>query len=107
MHDSSILNRHLTEVKSLLPPTTKYLKLYQASRDGASALDFHRLCNYKGPTITLIKAENGGIFGAYADISWESPAYPFVQQLKSKGFHFNIKEDQGIIKLKSIKSHDN
>jgi hypothetical protein len=43
---------------------------YQASRDGWTAADFHRLCDGKGPTVVVAKEEGkgyifGGSWGAY------------------------------------------
>ena len=43
--------------------------IYRGSRDGK---DFHKKCNNKGETITLIKNEKGNIFGGYASIPWTS-----------------------------------
>ena len=34
--------------------------------------DFHKKCDNKGETITLIKNEKGNIFGGYASIPWSS-----------------------------------
>ena len=47
--------------------------IYQGSRDGFMANDFHRLCDDKGPTATLIKSEEGHVFGGYTSVSWTSP----------------------------------
>ncbi|MBX9641612.1 MAG: TLD domain-containing protein, partial [Mycobacteriaceae bacterium] len=46
--------------------------LYRASRDGRDASSFHRLCDNQGPTITLIKDEQGNVFGGFAALSWHS-----------------------------------
>ena len=48
--------------------------IYRASRDGWDARnDFHRLCDEKGPTLTLIKVkETGRICGGYTSVSWSS-----------------------------------
>ena len=43
--------------------------IYRGSRDGQ---DFHKKCDNKGETITLIKNEKGNIFGGYASIPWTS-----------------------------------
>lgn len=47
--------------------------LYKASRDGFRASDFHRVCDSRGPTITLIKSEFNNIFGAFTSLSFKSP----------------------------------
>ena len=75
--------------------------IYRGGRDGWSAFnDFHRLCDGKGPTLTLIQVENGRICGGYTSVSWSSPinagskhdndAYLFSVDSKSV-FHNNKK----------------
>ena len=44
--------------------------LYRASENAYSALRFHKLCDGKGPTVTLIKSHTKNIFGGYTSISW-------------------------------------
>jgi hypothetical protein len=57
--------------------TTKLL--YRGSRDGWYAVDFHRMSDEKGPTITLFKIEDekktgdGECFGGYTEAQWSSP----------------------------------
>ena len=34
--------------------------------------DFHKKCDNKGPTVTLIKSEEEYIFGGYTSISWSN-----------------------------------
>ena len=52
--------------------------LYKATRDGFRARDFHRLCDSKGPTLTIIKSTNGYLFGGYTRQSWIS-RYSYVR----------------------------
>ena len=47
------------------------LLLYRASRDGWASSNFHSCCDYKGPTVTVIKSGNN-IFGGYTEQSWQS-----------------------------------
>lgn len=44
---------------------------YHALRHGWNSLTFHRLCDNKGPTLTVIRINNT-IFGGFADKSWKS-----------------------------------
>ena len=53
----------------------KWTLLYRASRDGFGASDFHSRCDNKSNTITLIKAENGNIFGGFIKENNETTAY--------------------------------
>ena len=51
-----------------------YTLLYRASENDYCATKFHRLCDKKGPTYTIIENEAGYVFGGYTEISWESPS---------------------------------
>jgi len=65
---------------SLLPPATEsftswlpnrtFSLIYKATKDGFGKTDFHKTCDNKGPTITLILSDRGFLFGGYAPISW-------------------------------------
>ena len=44
--------------------------LYRASRDGWDAYDFHRMCDDKGATVTVVRSSDGYIFGGYTDVAW-------------------------------------
>ena len=46
--------------------------LYRGSRDGWDASDFHRLCDGKGATVSIIKVKNGKLCGGYTSIPWKS-----------------------------------
>ena len=45
--------------------------IYDASRDGWSSSNFHSLCDYEGPTVTVVKSGNY-VFGGYTEQSWEN-----------------------------------
>ena len=73
--DSKILKESQNEknlINKILEWTnSKSLELiYRATRDGTKPINFHNLCDNKGPTITLFKNEKGNIFGGYTSISW-------------------------------------
>ena len=50
----------------------KYKKLYRAREDGDKASDFHKLCDKKGPTLTIGKTRKGYIFGGFTMMPWSS-----------------------------------
>ena len=50
----------------------KYKKLYRAREDGDKASDFHKLCDQKGPTLTIGKTRKGYIFGGFTMMPWSS-----------------------------------
>ena len=45
--------------------------LFRSTRDGATAA-FHKRCDYKGPTLVLIKDTDGNVFGGYTQKNWSS-----------------------------------
>jgi hypothetical protein len=47
--------------------------LYKASRDGDNYKDFYRLCENKGPTITIALTTKNFKFGGYTSLSWKNP----------------------------------
>jgi hypothetical protein len=54
------------------PTNQKWDLLYRATRDGFAAADFHKRCDNKAKTLTIIKSTNGNIFGGYTDKAWMS-----------------------------------
>ena len=52
-------------INSLFSNRCNFLLLYRATRDGSYPKDFHKKCDNQGPTITLIKTDNGRKFGGY------------------------------------------
>jgi len=52
--------------------TKSFSLLWRGSRDGFDAETFHRLCNGKANTVTVIKNTNGFIFGGFTSIPWSS-----------------------------------
>ena len=48
--------------------------LYRSSIHNFTFHDFHSRVDNKGPTLTLMKSQNGNVFGGFASISWYIPA---------------------------------
>lgn len=48
------------------------LVLYRASRDGRTPSDFHRLCDGRGPTVTVARVTNKALVGGFTNVAWES-----------------------------------
>jgi hypothetical protein len=46
--------------------------LWRGSRDGLSVADFHRQCDGRSPTLTIIRDTGGSIFGGFTPIAWET-----------------------------------
>jgi len=76
------LNNWINPLKS-----SKFELIFTASINGDSAKDFHKYCDGKGPTVTIVKGKNGHIFGGYVTV-------PFSSDCKShyddKAFLFSL-----------------
>jgi len=75
--DSKLLSRrYKRDLLALFGKDVKKLELsllYRGSRDGYTAAAFHRMCDNKGATLTVVKAEGSkNIFGGYFSGSWTS-----------------------------------
>jgi len=64
--------------------------LYRGSRDGFKAKNFHDCCDNKGATLTLVKGEDGRVFGGYTDISWTCPKGQTRRGGKGNSFLFTF-----------------
>ncbi len=53
---------------------------YTASDDGWGSDNFHRKCDYVGPTVTLVKCGTN-IFGGYTDRSWKPLSGMFLLEV--------------------------
>ena len=61
-------------IKTLGGRTFKTTKLYRGSEDGFTIKDFHRLCDGKGPTLSLFKVEaTGHCIGGFTNAQWSAP----------------------------------
>ena len=75
--NSNIVNNDnikIREIKNWINPLKKikFELLFRKSRDGSQSSDFHRLCDNKGPTLTLVQTEKNYKFGGYTQYSWKS-----------------------------------
>jgi len=77
---TSILNNDIDKQKSILywikEKTNKdYIKfelIFKMSENGSKGEDFHKYCDNKGPTLTLIKTTKNKIFGGFSPLSWKN-----------------------------------
>ena len=56
----------------ILPKIKSGILLYSTLTDEVSTVAFHRKCDNKGPTLTIVKTVDGHIFGGYNPRSWVS-----------------------------------
>ena len=101
--DSKIINgneKYNESLKYWINPSKKIkaVLLYRLSDNGDNPQTFHKLCDNKGPTLTLFSLKNGYVVGIYTPLSWDSSG-------KWKGdmdtFIFNLNKNQKYKKLKN------
>jgi hypothetical protein len=83
-------NDNVTTVEFEKGPDVKLSLLYRASECGFRSSEFHRMCDRKGTTITLVKAENGRMAAAYSGVDWGLWEIP-----NPRGFIASIVDDLG------------
>ena len=50
----------------------KSLLIYKATKNGLTSYDFHKYCDGKGPTVSIIKTGDNILFGGFLNISWSN-----------------------------------
>ena len=99
--DSSIIdnNKYNSTLKNWINPNMKIRAnlLYKLSRDGPEISTFHKLCDNKGPTLTLFHLKIGDKIGFYIDDSFDS-----TSEWKKDIFNFMFNLTQNQIYHKSI-----
>ena len=46
--------------------------IFRMNENGTKANDFHKYCDNKGPTLTLVKTADNKIFGGFTPLNWKS-----------------------------------
>lgn len=91
--DSKILNdKQKLQLMKWVPSGKKrrWRKIFQGSKHGFAAYQFHQKCDQKGPTVVVIQSSIGNIFGGYTSLPWSSSGnyqfdpQAFIYILKSK-----------------------
>jgi hypothetical protein len=73
--------------------------LYRGSRDGWDVSDFHRKCHKRGATLTIVKTNDGYVFGGYSDQSWTHSDDGVFKSSKD-AFLFSLKCHGGLAPMK-------
>ena len=63
--------------------------LYRLSENGDSISTFHKLCDKKGPTLTIFHLDDNNKFGIYTPLSWDSSLNDRKDDLETFIFHLN------------------
>jgi hypothetical protein len=96
---SNIINQEIinSNFMSCMPKIKSGSLLYKISEDSADPLIFHEKCNDKGPTITLVKLEDGHIFGGFNPLSWIND---YLYNITLESFLFSITDGKYRLPMK-------
>jgi hypothetical protein len=78
----------------------KWRMIYKATRDGFDSKDFHRCCDEKGPTLTLIQSTDEYLFGGYTKIDWNKKTKGWM--MDKTAFIFTLINPHNIIPTKYL-----
>jgi len=89
--DSDIIKTDIinSDIINCLPKIKTAALLYKTSVDGSDPKTFHEKCDNKGPTLTLVKLEDGHIFGGFNPLSWINE---FMYNHTEDSFLFSISD---------------
>ena len=81
----------------------KFELLFKMSENGTNSIDFHKYCDNKGPSLTLVKTTKNKIFGGFTPLSWKNKG----NNLKDKSnqtfiFSLNLKKKFNMIKKNEV-----
>ena len=86
----------------------KYTLIYKLTKNGSNPSDFHKYCDNKSPTLTIIQTINNEIFGGFTTLNWNYDTYDrnvntfiFSLNLEKKYEMFNS-EKEAIISNKEF-----
>ena len=65
----------------------KYELIYKLTENGSKTEDFHKCCDNKGSTLTIIETKNNDIFGGFTPLNWKKNS----DSRKGGNFDYNKK----------------
>ena len=60
------------------------------SKNGSNSDDFHKYCDNKGPTLTLIKTKKNQIFGGFTPLNWNKGNGDEIEDPSNQTFIFSL-----------------
>ena len=101
INNNDLINNWIEE--SINKNKIKYELIFKLSKNGTKSEDFHKFCDDKGPTLTLVKTTKNKIFGEFTPLNWSSQGYS-IKDLSDHTFIFslNLKKKYNMIKKDGI-----
>jgi hypothetical protein len=77
-------------------PQARFKRIYDATVDGWKAKDFHRRCDKRGWTLTIVETSKDFIFGGFTTAEWETHWYWYDRVFKTDPQSFLFSVNEGI-----------
>lgn len=79
--------------------------LYKASKEGFSAVAFHKKCDGHSPTFTVVLGTNGDLCGGFSDQPWRSDIPRGKYMPSKRAFLFTLVNSEGVPPTKFDVTH--
>ena len=101
INSNDIINNWIEE--TLGKRGIKFELLFKMSEKGTKSFDFHKYCDNKGPTLTLVKTTKNKIFGGFTPLNWNKEGGG-INDFSNKTFIFslNLKKKFNMIKKNGL-----
>lgn len=102
--DIHFLSNRLTNKEGLKDRNVVFNLIYRATRDGADANSYHKMCDGKANTVSVLQTVKGNKFGGYTEIQIESGniAYKdpnsFVFSLNKQKIYENLNKEGNVVR---------
>ena len=102
--DIHLLTNRLTNKENLQDKNVIFNLIYRASRDGADANSYHKMCDGKSNTVSVVQTVKGNKFGGYTEIQIESGSMgykdpnSFVFSLNKQKIYENLNKNGLVIR---------
>jgi hypothetical protein len=80
----------------------QYELIYKMSENGSSPKNFHKYCDNKGSTLTIIKTSSNRIFGGFTPLSWNNRGSQYDKSKKSFLFSMNLLKKYNMINADKV-----
>ena len=102
--DIHLISDRLTNKEELKDRNVIFNLIYRASRDGADANSYHKMCDGKSNTVSVVQTVKGNKFGGYTEIQIESGSMgykdpnSFVFSLNKQKIYENLNKNGLVIR---------
>ena len=106
--DSKIINNDRDKKETIInwikQKTNKNIinleKIFVMSINGSASKDFHKYCDNKGPTLTIVKTTKNKIFGGFTPLNWDNSGSKIDIDNQTFIFSLNLMKKYDMINIK-------